>query len=73
MTINKTQPCSHCGRSLEHHRGIEQYCQGTFATSYWVGQQKQTEQTINARFEIMWSVIDHMAQEIEKIKATINK
>jgi hypothetical protein len=42
--INKIAPytppttataCRHCGATIEHHRGIDRYCGGSFATTFW--------------------------------------
>ena len=68
MTINKTQPCSHCGESLEHHRGLDQFCEGTFSTSYWVGEREN----IGERIIRMGETIDRLCEEIEALKANLS-
>ena len=57
--------CRHCGAKLRHHRGIDRYCGGSFATTFWNPE--------NDHITEIYSMLDSMAEEIEKLKLTTTK
>ena len=67
MTTKRTgaAACRHCGATIEHHRGIDRYCGGSFATTFWNPE--------NDHITEIYSMLDIMAEEIEKLKLTTTK
>ena len=57
--------CRHCGATIEHHRGIDRYCGESFATTFWNPE--------NDHITEIYSILDNMAEEIEKLKLTTIK